>query len=236
MATPLYPVGTQPNAVDAPSPPALDPDPPLHLAYCPDSLNSTPISQVRVPRLDGGKMGVLATRSPHRPVPLGLSLVKVEAVNGRFVTISGADIVDGSPVVDIKPYLPFCEALPSATAPAWVTVEAPCEPLHIAAVAMAPGAEAALAAAWARSRCKLSDDAAAFVQLVRQVLARDLRPYHKRITTDDAESSGGDGERGGGRREELKVILEQVEVTYELTQGSRELTILAARGAPRAVA
>jgi hypothetical protein len=120
-----------------------------------------------------------------------------------------------------------------------VTVEAPCEPLHIAAVAMAPGAEAALAAAWARSRCKLSDDAGAFVQLVRQVLARDLRPYHKRITADEAESSGGgggDGDGGGGRREELKVILEQVEVTYELTPGSRELTILAARGASRAAA
>jgi hypothetical protein len=82
---------------------------------------------VRVPRLDGGKMGVLATRSPHRPVPIGLSLVKIESVRGRFVTISGADIVDGSPVVDIKPYLPFCESLPHATAPDWVTE--PCEPL-----------------------------------------------------------------------------------------------------------
>jgi tRNA-Thr(GGU) m(6)t(6)A37 methyltransferase TsaA len=81
-------------------------------------------AKVRVPRLDGKKMGVLATRSPHRPIPIGLSLAKIEAVKGKCLYISGADIVDGSPVVDIKPYLPFCEALRDATAPDWVQVKA----------------------------------------------------------------------------------------------------------------
>jgi tRNA (Thr-GGU) A37 N-methylase len=46
----------------------------------------------------------------------------VESVKGRTVIISGADIVDGSPVVDIKPYIPFCEAIHDAVAPEWVQV------------------------------------------------------------------------------------------------------------------
>lgn len=79
---------------------------------------------ISVPRLNGGKMGVLATRSPHRPVPIGLStaeIVSVDATNGVLV-LGGVDIVDGSPVLDVKPYVPFSDALPDATAPDWVAV------------------------------------------------------------------------------------------------------------------
>lgn len=49
----------------------------------------------RVPRLDGGKMGVFATRSPHRPCPIGLSVARVLGVEGRTLVLGGADIVDG---------------------------------------------------------------------------------------------------------------------------------------------
>ena len=73
---------------------------------------------VRPPRLGGRKKaGVFATRSPHRPNPIGLSLVKLESVNcdqGVFLHISGADLLDGTPVLDIKPYIPFVEAKPEA--------------------------------------------------------------------------------------------------------------------------
>lgn len=166
-------------------------------------------SQIRVPRLNGGKMGVLATRSPHRPVPIGLSTAKVRDagvqtrqdrnkrndantflsgalcvcvllthclawlhVSARVAVLStplhaclllahinphmyspsrhgigplaplrcallqivsvdekagvlvlgGVDVVDGSPVLDIKPYVPFSDALPDASAPDWVRV------------------------------------------------------------------------------------------------------------------
>ncbi|MCP2039963.1 tRNA-Thr(GGU) m(6)t(6)A37 methyltransferase TsaA [Neisseria sp. HSC-16F19] len=69
---------------------------------------------VRPPRLGGKqKMGVFATRSPHRPNHLGLSLLKLEGVeSGKNVCLhlSGADLLDGTPVVDIKPYIPFVEA------------------------------------------------------------------------------------------------------------------------------
>ena len=78
--------------------------------------------KIQVPRLNGAKMGVLATRSPHRPVPIGLSVARVLAVEGSSIILGGADIVDGSPVLDIKPYLPFCDGVQGATAPAWVAV------------------------------------------------------------------------------------------------------------------
>lgn len=73
---------------------------------------------VRPPRLGGKqKMGVFATRSPHRPNHLGLSLLKLEAVKidkGVRLLLSGADLLDGTPIIDIKPYIPFVEAKPEA--------------------------------------------------------------------------------------------------------------------------
>ena len=74
---------------------------------------------VRPPRLGGKQiMGVFATRSPHRPNHLGLSLLKLERIEtGKPVRIycSGADLLDGTPVVDIKPYIPFVESKPDAS-------------------------------------------------------------------------------------------------------------------------
>lgn len=76
---------------------------------------------VRPPRLGGKmKMGVFATRSPHRPNHIGLSLLPLESVdsiNGRVhIWCSGGDLLDGTPVLDIKPYIPFVEAKPDARA------------------------------------------------------------------------------------------------------------------------
>jgi tRNA (Thr-GGU) A37 N-methylase len=76
-----------------------------------------------VPRLDGGRLGVFATRSPHRPCPLGLSVAQVVAVEGRTLVLGGADVVDGSPVLDVKPFVPFCDNVPAAAAPAWVAAK-----------------------------------------------------------------------------------------------------------------
>jgi tRNA (Thr-GGU) A37 N-methylase len=79
-------------------------------------------AKVRVPRLDGAVRGALATRTPHRPVPVGLSLARVVAVDVRLgaVTLAGADLVDGTPVLDVKPYVPFCDRVEDAEAPSWV--------------------------------------------------------------------------------------------------------------------
>lgn len=81
------------------------------LAKCLGPDRSGVKARIAVPRLNGGRMGVLATRSPHRPVPIGLSVARVLAVEGRTVLLGGADIVDGSPVLDIKPYVRYCDSI-----------------------------------------------------------------------------------------------------------------------------
>lgn len=75
---------------------------------------------VRPPRLGGNaRMGVFATRSPFRPNPLGLSCVRLEeirqdAAHGTVLDVSGADLMDGTPIYDIKPYLPYADCKPEA--------------------------------------------------------------------------------------------------------------------------
>jgi tRNA-Thr(GGU) m(6)t(6)A37 methyltransferase TsaA len=62
------------------------------------------------------RRGVFATRAPHRPNPLGLSVLKLEAVEGLSLKVRNVDLVDGTPVLDIKPYVPFADAIASAKA------------------------------------------------------------------------------------------------------------------------
>jgi len=70
---------------------------------------------VRPPRLGGNKKkGVFATRSPFRPNRIGLSLVKFESVGVGSLEVSGLDLVDGTPILDVKPYLPYVESVPDA--------------------------------------------------------------------------------------------------------------------------
>ena len=75
---------------------------------------------VRPPRLGGNtRLGVFATRSPFRPNPIGLSCVRLEEVRktgheGTVLLVSGADLMDGTPIFDIKPYLPYADAHPEA--------------------------------------------------------------------------------------------------------------------------
>ena len=73
---------------------------------------------VRPPKLGGNvRIGVFATRSPFRPNPIGLSAVKLERVEfhkkfGPVLHVSGADLMDGTPIYDIKPYIPFADCIP----------------------------------------------------------------------------------------------------------------------------
>lgn len=70
---------------------------------------------VRPPRLGGNRsMGVWATRSPYRPNPLGLSCVEIVEIGKGEITVKGADLVDGTPVFDIKPYIPYADSFPDS--------------------------------------------------------------------------------------------------------------------------
>ena len=76
---------------------------------------------VRPPRLGGNqKVGVFASRSPFRPNPIGLSCLKIEKIDlldplAPIIHLSGVDVVDGTPVIDIKPYVPYADCLPNAS-------------------------------------------------------------------------------------------------------------------------
>ena len=90
-------------------------------------------ARVKPPRLGGNKsLGVFATRSPLRPNPIGLSAVKLESIEQRggklWLELSGLDLLDQTPVLDIKPYVPYTDALPQARND---FAQAPPEPLPV---------------------------------------------------------------------------------------------------------
>ncbi|OFZ18215.1 MAG: tRNA (N6-threonylcarbamoyladenosine(37)-N6)-methyltransferase TrmO [Bdellovibrionales bacterium RBG_16_40_8] len=71
-------------------------------------------AKVHPPRLNGENIGVFATRSPHRPNPIGLSLVEILSVEKNGVWVSGVDFIEHTPILDIKPYLKNVEAITNA--------------------------------------------------------------------------------------------------------------------------
>jgi tRNA-Thr(GGU) m(6)t(6)A37 methyltransferase TsaA len=101
---------------------------------------------IRPPRLGGArKVGVLASRSPHRPNPIGLSVVALEKIDidakgGPEIHVRGIDILDGTPILDLKPYIPFADSVPNALA-GWAA-----EPIARTEVILSPEAEAAIEA------------------------------------------------------------------------------------------
>ena len=146
---------------------------------------------VRPPRLGGKKkMGVFATRSPHRPNPIGLSLAKLEGIDynkGTIIKVSGVDLLDGTPILDIKPYIPFVEAKPSAQS------------------GFVDGAPIPLPVVWQENalmqlvNLKPSDD---FKTIVEQSLAQDPRPaFHQ----DD--------------RKEYGMLIEGINVKFRVSDG-----------------
>mmetsp|Transcript_26245 Transcript_26245/g.39730 ORF Transcript_26245/g.39730 Transcript_26245/m.39730 type:complete len:575 (+) Transcript_26245:218-1942(+) len=82
-------------------------------------------AKIAPPALGGEKVGVLATRSPHRPNPIGMTLCKLESIERQkkktILHLTGLDLVDGTPVLDIKPFVSTYDSVPSSSAPSWVT-------------------------------------------------------------------------------------------------------------------
>ena len=70
--------------------------------------------KVLPPRSSSGRKGVFATRSPHRPNPLGLSVLRLERIDGLTLHVADVDLLDGTPVMDLKPYVAYTDAWPDA--------------------------------------------------------------------------------------------------------------------------
>lgn len=125
------------------------------------------------PRGPAQRRGVFATRSPHRPNPLGLTPVRLFGVKGRRLELGPCDLVDGTPVFDIKPYVPAYDAFPEASA-GWIDeVDAACQSAPAFEVAFS---DLALAQAeWLREEWKIE-----FLPRLRELLARDPTPHRTR--------------------------------------------------------
>jgi len=132
---------------------------------------------VRPPRLGGNeRMGVFATRSPFRPNGIGMSAVKLIGVrqSGKqwFVDVQGLDLLDGTPVVDIKPYIPYSDSIEVAHSDL-----AESAPKHSLNVVFSSNAEAQVEL-YQKTHPQLS-------LLIKQVLQQDPRPSYKQNKLDD---------------------------------------------------
>ena len=131
---------------------------------------------VRPPRLGGNqRMGVFATRSPFRPNPIGLSVVELKGIhqqgNRLWLELAGVDLVNGTPVVDIKPYVPFVDSVPDAQGGF-----APEAPVTMP-VCFTPEMEI---------RCaELATSHPGFRDFLQQVIAQDPRPAYRKQDDDD---------------------------------------------------
>ncbi|MFK8330224.1 tRNA (N6-threonylcarbamoyladenosine(37)-N6)-methyltransferase TrmO [Pseudomonas sp. BJa5] len=131
------------------------------------ALEGKPRLKVRPPRLGGNtSMGVFATRATHRPNGIGQSVVRLEKVEAGRLLLSGIDLLDGTPVLDIKPYVPYADAVAGATNQ------------------MASAPPAPIAVAWSddalpQARAHAQRLGEPLVELIEQCLAQDPRPAYQ---------------------------------------------------------
>ncbi|MEO1593341.1 MAG: tRNA (N6-threonylcarbamoyladenosine(37)-N6)-methyltransferase TrmO [Cyanobacteria bacterium J06632_22] len=162
---------------------------------------------VQPPRLGGRKtMGVYATRSPNRINPIGLSAVRLESVQitGKAIClqVTGGDFLDGTPVLDIKPYVGYADAIATARAP-W-------QPETLMAVTWSDAALQVLHQAPPAQRPTLQ-------RMIEETLAQDPRPAHER---------GKDGQLG----QQWNLQLALFSVFWSVTAGQAQVTQLVLRG------
>lgn len=154
---------------------------------------------IRPPRLGGSrKVGVLASRSPHRPNPIGLSVVKLEKIEIREdqvqIEVSGVDLLDETPILDLKPYLSYADSIPEAN-PGWADSQIQRFPIH-----WTPEAEA---------QCQnlLQEKKHSVKALTEEILSLDPRPaFQKRQYPPGAPES--EKQRFGVQIEAYNVLWE----------------------------
>ncbi|KAK9705804.1 hypothetical protein RND81_07G083000 [Saponaria officinalis] len=152
-------------------------------------------AKVRVPRLKGEKKGVFATRSPHRPCPIGLTVAKIVAVQGNMILLSGVDLVDGTPVLDVKPYLPYCDSVNESSVPDWVKADSS---LAMTSVTFVDVFDSSLEKCWKLAeKCTLYSSPAEMKRLIEQVLSWDIRSSIQRNRPHKSLLTVGNSEPGG---------------------------------------
>ena len=146
-------------------------------------------AKVMPPRL-GQRVGCLSTRSPHRPNPIGLSVCHIDRVNEKFIEISQLDMVHGTPVIDIKPYIPYdiipCtiplpmlalveNELHSLIVPSWIFDS----DIVLRKVLFTDSAKHKLDTICAQQPLLFSENSSHAMRLIEQVLTQDIRGIHQ---------------------------------------------------------
>jgi tRNA-Thr(GGU) m(6)t(6)A37 methyltransferase TsaA len=156
-------------------------------------------AKVHPPGLGGGKIGLFATRTPHRPNPIGLTCARLLAVEGDTLVLGGADLIHGTPVLDIKPYLRH-DIQADAHVPAWC--EKRSDASLISEVRFSEPATAQLDEAMRTRRLRFYTDVPTARAAIEQMLQLDIRSVHQ---GRGKAADGAAGQAYSCRLDELKI-------------------------------
>lgn len=149
------------------------------LSYFHLNTNQRPVPKVHPPRLRTKTVGLFASRSPHRPTPIGISVARLVKIEGPTLYLSGIDLIDGTPIVDVKPYIPESDSVPDAS-PGW-TADAPFSRLEVAFTS-----QALVDLAAAEARLKLTG----LKDLLTEILTQDIRNPRDKVQSSDGRDLG----------------------------------------------
>lgn len=154
-------------------------------ALCSESERFTFTAKIAPPRLFGKRVGVFSTRSPHRPNPVGLTVVRIESVSEKdgVINVSGVDMTDGTPILDVKPYIPYDVVLDHRV-PEWVMAE----DVPLWKLKIDPQAEESLRTIAAERKSPFYPTYDDLVALLRDVLLQDVRSIHQGRGTTKEET------------------------------------------------
>ncbi|KAJ0398245.1 hypothetical protein P43SY_000345 [Pythium insidiosum] len=170
-------------------------------------------AKIAPPRLGGQKVGLFSTRTPHRPNSIGLTVVKIEAVYGKYIEISGHDLVNGTPVLDVKPYVPM-DMVPAHVCPHWVTDPSDALPRP---VEFQESAQLALRDMVERGQLRFYTALADITAAIKQMLVLDIRSVHQ----------------GRGRADEEQIFMcrfDNVEIEFQTLED--KILVVSCRRAP----
>ncbi len=173
-----------------------------------ENSNKTVRAKIHPPRMDGEKMGLFATRTPHRPNPIGLSAVKIEKVEASTIYFSGVDLVDGTPILDLKPYLPSADSIPDALS-GWTSTRAERQ----IQVVFTDRARDDL-------KARVADRAPRFESAIRELLELDPRPVFYRGTNENPNPYT---DLYGFRFDDLNVVYRMQDTSPRQTAEVREI-------------
>eukprot|EP00033_Pygsuia_biforma_P003814 GCRY01004179.1.p1 GENE.GCRY01004179.1~~GCRY01004179.1.p1 ORF type:complete len:328 (-),score=35.86 GCRY01004179.1:142-1125(-) len=136
-----------------------------------DSSRQGMNAKVKPPMLTGKKVGLFSCRTPHRPNPIGQTLAQLERIDADgTIHLRGVDLLHGTPILDIKPYIPKYEALPHARVPAWFDA---IEQVQFGTVRMEPHAENKLKSFG--NKLRIFSSPAEVLSTLKEVLQLDIR-------------------------------------------------------------